>query len=417
MNSGKAQTRSATAIPRIAHVEVGGSVGGSLIKLRDYLKYSDPQAFQREVIFYRRPPGSEMILDSCYPTIDLGLSVPPMSRAAKGGTRQKARAFLNGHPRLRRWTSFLREGWQLLARLSDVFSLARQFKRRKYDLIHCNNSFTYQVPTILAARLARKPLVCHFRTIRRLSQWELWLSRIPYVIVPVCQTIAEDLQRQGVQTHVETCYDPVERPAVPTHLNEAFRKQLLRDGTMLVGMVSRLEDLKGVEDFLAAARLLRPTRPNVRYVIVGEGSRAKALKELAIKWDLGDHVCFAGFQKNVFDYCQAMDIFVSPSLLEGGPLVVLEAMQMGRPVVATRVGWNPELIHDGENGLLVNVSEPQSLASAIDSLLGDSQFRDRLAARAKDSTLHTCGPVAQAKRIDNLFLRVFKRELFEGNGQ
>jgi glycosyltransferase involved in cell wall biosynthesis len=112
-----------------------------------------------------------------------------------------------------------------------------------------------------------------------------------------------------------------------------------------------------------------------------------------------------------------MDIFVCPSLLEGGPLVVLEAMQMGRPVVATRVGWNPELIQHGENGLLVNASEPESLALAIDSLLADRQLRDRLGARAKESTLHICDPVAQAKRIDNLFLRVFRRELFKGNGR
>lgn len=413
MAASKNQTTEELGLPRIAHVEVGGSVGGSLLKLCDYLTYCDRQIFHREVIFYRRPPGSEAILDGRCLTIDLGFKVPPMSGPADRRRRQKARVFVNSHPRLRNWTSLMRGGWQLLTGLPEAFSLAKEFRRRKYDLIHCNNSFTYQVPTILAARLARKPLVCHFRTIRKLTRWELWLSRIPISVVPICQTIADDLKQQGVRTLLTTCYDPWEKPKIPWAKSKTLRNKLLQDGTILVGTVSRLEDLKGIEDFLAAACLLRRRQPDVRYVIVGDGSKADALKELAIKLDLGDRLYFVGFQQNVVDYYLAMDIFVCPSLMEGAQAVLLEAMMTGLPAVATRVGWASELIRNYENGLLVNTSEPESLARAIESLIVDPQRRRQMGSRSQQSVLHLSDPSAQAKKIDALFLRAMRHELHE----
>jgi glycosyltransferase involved in cell wall biosynthesis len=410
MNSSKNQSGE-HELPRIAHVEVGGSIGGSLLKLCDYLRHSDAHAFRRELIFYRRPPASEAMLDARCPTIETGLQVPPMSRPEAGRVRRKARAFLHGHARLRSWLSSMRGGCQLLASLPGTISLVRQFKRGQYDLIHCNNSFPFQVPTMLAAWLARKPLVCHFRTIRRLTRLELWLSRIPVVIVPICQIIADDLRRQGVRAPLEVCYDPWERPHASAESPGLLRKELLQDGTILVGTVSRLEDLKGIEDFLRAARLLSSRQPDARYVIVGDGSKAETLKRLAVEWGVGEQVRFVGFHKNVFDYCRAMDIFVCPSLMEGAQAVVLEAMMMRLPVVATRVGWAPELIRDGENGLLVNASEPESLALAIESLMAEPRRRQEVGARGEESVLHLCDPLTQAQKIDALFLHAIWPEL------
>jgi L-malate glycosyltransferase len=404
MNSRKNQKKEAHHLPKIAHVEVGGSIGGSLLKLCDYLKYCGKEVFEREVIFYHRPPGSEALLEDRCQAIDVGLAVPRMSRPEVSKTRQRARAFLDRHAHMQAVLLFVRGGWQLLKNLPGACSLGRQFRRRNYDLIHCNNSFTFQVPTVLAAWFARKPLVCHFRTIRRLTRWDLWLSRIPITIVPICQTIAYDLKQQGVRAPLDVCYDPWDRPHASTEAPETLRKELLQDGKILVGTVSRLEDLKGIEDFLKVARLLRSGRSDVKYVIVGDGSKAEVFKKLAIEWGLSDQVRFAGFHRNVFDYCRAMDIFVCPSVMEGAQAVVLEAMMTGRPVVATRVGWAPELIRDRDNGLLVNPSDPESLASAIESLVADPSWRIEMGMRAGKSVLHLCDPLTQAKKIDDVFL-------------
>jgi glycosyltransferase involved in cell wall biosynthesis len=176
--------------------------------------------------------------------------------------------------------------------------------------------------------------------------------------------------------------------------------------------VTRLEDGKGIEDFLAAACLLRPRWPEVHYVIVGAGSKAKTLERVAAELGLQGHVHFAGFRPNVSEYYASMDIFVCPSLVEGAQGVVIEAMLMGRPVVATRVGSVQELIRDGDSGLIVNASDPDNLAQAIDSLLANSPLQQAMGARGMASVLHLCDPAFQARMLDEIFARVLSQQSF-----
>lgn len=401
----------ATATPLIAHVEVGGSLGGSTISLGGYLKYRDAKRFRHELLFYQVPPDSESVVNGRWPLIDLGLSIPPQSSHDhdKGRARHWIRTFLVTCPRLRAPLGIVREGWQLLARLPEAIRLARYFRQRGYALIHCNNSFTYQIPTVVAAWLARRPLVSHFRTLRRLTPWQRWLARRPVCIVAINRQVAEDLRRQGIRTSVSVCHDPVERPNVSTEHSSALRRVLLGKGTILVGTVTRLEDGKGIEDLLTAARSLLNQWPDVRYVIVGDGSRADVFKRLAGDWGLRSQVHFAGFQSNVFEYYPCFDVFVCPSHAEGGPLVVLEAMLTGKPVVATSVGWVSELIRDGKNGLVVSPNDPTALARAIESLLRNPSARQAMGARAAASVRELCDPAIQARRLDELFAQVLSR--------
>jgi len=363
------------------------------------------------VLFFQQPPGSERILGSRWPAIDMGFVVPPLSRPDPGKSWRRVRTFLTNRPRLSKWLTLVRGGWQLLASLPRAVRLARHFRRQNYDLIHCNNSFTYQVPTVLGAWFARKPLVCHFRTIRRLTPWQCWLSRRSVVIVAVSRTVADALRDQKIRTPIVVCYNPRECPK-PSPEATALRCELLQDGTALVGTVSRLEDGKGIEEFLIAASLLQSRWPNVRYVIVGDGSKARAFERKAAELGLRAQVHFTGFRSNVGDYYASMDVFVCPSLVEGAQGVVIEAMLAGRPTVATRVGSVQELIRHGDNGLIVNPSDPQSLARAIESLLADSMFGQVMGARAAASARYLCDPIAQARMIDQIFTRAFAGQPF-----
>lgn len=398
-------------LPRIAHIEVGGRLGGSLVGLCGYLRNCDSGRFDHEVLFFEQPPGSEELLGSRWPAIDMGFPVPPLSRPDPGKSSSRVRTFLANRPRLFEWLTLVRGGWQVLVSLPRAVRLARHFRRQNYDVIHCNNSFTYQVPTVLGAWFARKPLVCHFRTIRRLTPWEIWLSRKSMVIVAVSRTVADALRCQKIPTPIVVCYNPRECPS-PSPEAAALRRELLQDGTALVGTVSRLEDGKGVEDFLVAVSLLQSRWPNVRYVIVGDGSKALALERKAAELGLQARVHFAGFRTNVRDYYASMDVFVSPSLVEGAQGVVIEAMLAGRPTVATRVGSVQELICHGENGLIVNRSDPQNLAGAIESLLADSILGRAMGARAAASARYLCDPVSQAHIIDEIFTCAFARKPF-----
>jgi len=139
----------------------------------------------------------------------------------------------------------------------------------------------------------------------------------------------------------------------------------------VVGSVGRLSTVKAQDRLLCAAQQLVLAGYKVRVLLVGEGPMEQSLKELTKHLDLGRVVVFAGHQERIADYLSAMDVFVLPSLSEGIPMALLEALALERPVVATRVGGIPEVIEHGVNGLLVDPADSSSLAGSIRELIDD----------------------------------------------
>lgn len=154
------------------------------------------------------------------------------------------------------------------------------------------------------------------------------------------------------------------------------------EGSAVVGMVARLDLQKGFEYLLQAARELCKTFHGLKIVIVGEGPDREAIEEMIEQYGLQSNVVLAGQQSNMPAVYAAMDIFVLPSLNEGLPMTVLEAMAASKPVIATRVGAIPSLIKDGENGLLVAPKDSEGLRNTIASLLDDPERRRRMGDQA-----------------------------------
>ena len=154
-------------------------------------------------------------------------------------------------------------------------------------------------------------------------------------------------------------------------------------GSQLIGAVGRLSGEKAFDVLIRVVHALSTRGRAVRLVIVGEGGDRPALERLIAELGLADRVTLAGWQADVRGYFEAMDVFALSSLREGLPNVVLEAMALEVPVVATRVNGVPRLVQDGVNGLLVEAGDPATLAAALDRLLGDPplQARFRVAGR------------------------------------
>lgn len=142
--------------------------------------------------------------------------------------------------------------------------------------------------------------------------------------------------------------------------------------------VARLVPQKGLETLVDAAALL----PNVRFLIAGEGPERAQLESLAQDRRVSERVCFLGYSADVRALLGAVDIFVLPSLFEGLPISVLEAMAAGRPVVATDVEGTREAVVAGESGILVPPGDPVALANAISTVLHDDELRARLVKAA-----------------------------------
>ena len=159
---------------------------------------------------------------------------------------------------------------------------------------------------------------------------------------------------------------------------EAKRELGLPTDSFLIGAVGRLSAEKGFDVLLRALARLVAQGANVELLLVGEGEQRPELEALATSLGCRNRVHLAGFQTETSRYFEAMDAYALSSLREGLPNVVLEALAMDVPLVATRIAGVPRIIDDGHNGLLVEPGSVEELAAALGRLKEDGELREQL---------------------------------------
>jgi glycosyltransferase involved in cell wall biosynthesis len=159
---------------------------------------------------------------------------------------------------------------------------------------------------------------------------------------------------------------------------------LIPADAQIVGVVARLEAEKGHRTLLEAWPLVLAEVPSARLLIIGEGSERDSLEAQVASLGIEDRVVFTGRREDVPAVTAALDVAVLPSYREAQGLSVLEAMALGRPVIASRVGGIPEMIEDGVSGLLVEPHDCDALAAGIVRLLTDHPLADMIAHRGHE---------------------------------
>lgn len=201
-------------------------------------------------------------------------------------------------------------------------------------------------------------------------------------LAAVSDSVAQRLLAFGVSAKkIRTIANGID---VPTFERAHPSPALNFDGNKVVAMVARLDLQKGFEYLLPAAGKLCVTFPGLKFVIIGEGPDRKAIADMIQRFGLQSKVILAGQRSDMPGIYAAMDVFVLPSLNEGLPMTILEAMAASKPVVATRVGAVPKVIQDGETGLLVDPGDTDGLRNALASLLADSDLCHRIGAAGHD---------------------------------
>jgi glycosyltransferase involved in cell wall biosynthesis len=257
--------------------------------------------------------------------------------------------------------------------LRPAWRLANLARRERYGIIHTHTPRAAMIGR-LAAALARVPLVHHVHspttndsTRVRQDRWNARIERLSLngvsAVIAVSQSLAGWARDQGI---------PPERinvvpNGVPTRGALAERDE--PGDAWTLGTVALFRPRKGLEVLLEAITMLRRGGANVRLRAVGEFETAEyqaKIHALINDLALGDAIDWIGFTQDVPRELAKMDLFVLPSLFgEGLPMVVLEAMAAGVPVVASRVEGVPEAIRDGSEGLLAHANDPTDLARAI----------------------------------------------------
>jgi glycosyltransferase involved in cell wall biosynthesis len=274
-------------------------------------------------------------------------------------------------------------GWPVVAlgrpaglRPGIVLQLAGLFRRGHVDVVHThdNRPLLYGAP---AARLARVPCVVHTKhygdvahITRRQSRVAALASRLTDRFVCVSQDSARRALAQGVPARrVLALWNGID-------LTRFDYRGPAPDGPVVA--VARLSLEKDIETLLRAIALAAPDAPTLRLEVAGNGPCLPALQSLAAELALGERVRFLGEVHDVPALLARASLFVLSSRTEGVSLTLLEAMARGLPVVATRVGGNPEVVAEDETGLLVPPRDPAALAAALLHLLRDPDAGRRM---------------------------------------
>lgn len=275
---------------------------------------------------------------------------------------------------------------------SIVRQLVGHFSRHQVDVLHTHNfkDNVLGIVSTLPRMACRRVRTVHgrgepftglaaakMRLYRRIDHFFInrWIDRIVAVSVDLQGDLAKSFGAQRVKCiHNGIALEQVKVTKPPRELR---RELNIGPQEFVIGTMGRLVPVKGLETFLKAARIIRARTDTVKFLVVGDGPLKGALEALTRHYELERDVLFLGHRDDSYDLLAMMDVLVLPSLSEGIPMVLLEALALARPVVASAVGGIPEVIEDRVSGWLVAPRRDGEIADACIALMNDGDLADR----------------------------------------
>ena len=261
--------------------------------------------------------------------------------------------------------------WKTHGKLDPItiLKLARLIRDRHANVVHTHLS-TASLLGAFAARLAGVPAVAHVHGLNSAACFKYSTA-----VIAVSQAAKDHLCAQGLrEDRVRVVHNGVDLAKFSPIPPDQARRELGIDARAeLIGVFGRLSKEKGQAVALQAMAPLSKIRPNARMLIVGDGKDRAELVSLANSLGISERVRFEPFNPDIRPMISACDIVLVPSLKEGFGLVAVNAMALHRPVIATNVGGLPEIIKDGETGVLVPPGEPEPISRVLSELLADPE--------------------------------------------
>jgi len=267
--------------------------------------------------------------------------------------------------------------------LPCTYQLYKLVKSQDISIIHVND--LWDVPFgVIVSKLAKIPCVAHVRGYHKKRRVKQYLLEKANKVIAVSKATEGILRDGGVsEDSIETIYPGIDFERVPQYSDSAIKAKInVPSDFSVIGTVANVVSIKGLEYFIESLRLVRGRRDSIMGMIVGKFSEEdqyyRRLRYLVERYRLLDRVIFTGFKKDVFPYISAMDVFVLPSLSEGFPIALLETMAMQKPIVASRVGGIPEIVKDGESGILVEPKDIHAMSDAILYLINNKDVAHKM---------------------------------------
>jgi len=281
-----------------------------------------------------------------------------------------------------------------------LIQMYRLFRKERFDIVHTHTAKAGALGR-LAAWICKVPAIVHtphghtfygyFNPVlnRALITVEKLLARITGRIIALTELEKNDFLRYKVGTpeKIAVIYQGLELEVFFTAGADKarIRKELgIAPDDFVVGMIGRLEPIKGIHYLIQGAREILKESGKVKFIVCGEGSLRQNLTRDCFERGLADKFIFTGWRENTREILSLFDVLVLPSLNEAVGMVLIEAQACGIPVVATRVGGIPEVVKDNQSGILVEARDSLSLAKAIRRLVKDASLRQTMGAWGRE---------------------------------
>jgi len=383
------------AVPRLPRTVVfveassGGVVGGSLTGLLQQIRGMGPE-WRRVLALYEPKSIETALAEQGVPVVHV-----PRWRVPKQHRFQGSEAY-----RAVRRSGALRGGLgvgRLLLRtvaeeLPAALALARVIRANRATVVHLGNGVRANFDGVMACWLTRTPCVCHVKGFEKYGWRERWASTRIDAIVCMTHAIETHCEEGGVRApRMHVVYDALDPEHFrPARAREAVREELgLSADRCAVGIIGGIQEWKGQAVVIEAIARARRTHPELRCLIVGGVHRAgrqyaEMLRQRVRALGAEEIVSFIGLRHDVPDILNALDIVVHASVRpEPFGRVILEAMMLGRPVIAAAAGGVTEFVDEDRTGLLVPPGDVAALAAAIAALAADPARRRRIGQQAQ----------------------------------
>lgn len=301
----------------------------------------------------------------------------------------------------------------------NIFKLTKLLRKMKFDIIHTHNTPAF-IDGMIAGLLARTRVKIHtdharlYPDKKRYILAERILSRIADKVVAVSAHTKEDLitYQQIDPNKIAVIPNGIDLSPAKIDKNEKKLSLGIEGLSPIIGLGVRLSEQKGITYLLQAMPSVIKMFPQTVLLIAGGGPLEQPLVNEAIHLGIEKSVRFLGFRMDIAEILSVLDVYVLPSLWEGLPLVVLEAMAVGCPVVATSVGGTSTAVLNGKTGLLVPAKDPSALADAILNILHDSEKARSFGAEGYQRYRNSFTVDGMVSKYQSLYLDC----LFNGRG-
>jgi glycosyltransferase involved in cell wall biosynthesis len=295
-----------------------------------------------------------------------------------------------------------------------VLALIRIYRRHGVDIVHSHSNADSWNASIAAKLTPRRPLVVRTRHLSAAFN-----NRLIYNFMADRVVTTGEYTRQYMIR--EKGIDPQRVLAIPSGINlQRFNPERVQENLKaelgippdapVFGSASIFRRKKGYHHLLEATKEILRAFPGAKLLLVGDGPQKESLTAMIGELAIQPSVILPGFREDMPQVLNTMDIFVFPTLEEAFPNAVMEAMAMGRAVVATRVGGVPDIVTDGQNGLLVEPGDISGMVSKVSILLRDQAMRCAMGERGRKFVEANCRQEIMVKKLEQLYQGLMGKE-------